>query len=338
MKTRQFRHPYPGPNRGSRGRRRGLLWILLGLLGIGALAVAVERRPNRRREEDEEPEARGETAAPEGARSEPYPPESVSAWIAGPAGNLFVRDGGPGGAEPLPVLFLHSLAGNGGQWALQLDHLRRRRRAVALDFRGHGDSDPAEDGDYSIAGLVADVGAVADELGLRRFVLAGHSLGAAVAIEYAGRHPERVAGLLLADPNGDQTLVPAEQVDPFLEALREDPLGELDSYFRQLILGGDRDAGRWVLEDLRLTHEEAIPEALASSIRRSPLPALDRYQGPKLSIVSDMNSLSYSLHRLVPDLPTRLMPGTGHWLMMDRPETFNHLLDEFLDEVDAGRR
>jgi pimeloyl-ACP methyl ester carboxylesterase len=322
---------------------RGLFWILLGLLGIGALAVTVELRPNRRREEGEEPEEGGESAAPERARPDPYqpdpyPPESVAAWIAGPAGNLFVRDGGPEVAEPLPALFLHSLAGNGGQWALQLDHLRRRRRAVALDFRGHGDSDPAEDGDYSITGLVADVEAVADELALRRFVLAGHSLGASVAIEYAGRHPERVAGLLLADPNGDQTLLPAEQVEPFLSALREDPLGELDSYFRQLVLGGDRDAGGWVLEDLRLTHEEAIPEALASSIRRSPLPALESYQGPKLSIVSDMNSLPYSLHRLVPDLPTRLMPGTGHWLMMDRPETFNHLLDEFLDEVDAAVR
>jgi pimeloyl-ACP methyl ester carboxylesterase len=346
MKTRQFRHPYPGPRRSSRGRRRGLFWILLGLLGIGAVAVAVETmvdmRPARRREEDEEPDSEpekgGGTALPERDYAEPSPPESVSAWIAGPAGNLFVRDGGPQSVEPLPILFLHSVAGNGGQWALQLDHLRRRRRAVALDFRGHGDSDPAEDGDYSLAGLVADVEAVADELGLRRFVLAGHSLGGSVAVEYAGRHPERVAGLLLADPNGDQTLVPSEQVEPFLEALREDPLGELDSYFRQLILGGDRDAGRWVLEDLRLTHEDAIPGTLASSVRQSPLPALARYRGPKLSIISEMNSLPYSLHRLVSDLPTRLMPGTGHWLMMDRPETFNHLLDEFLDEVDAGRR
>jgi pimeloyl-ACP methyl ester carboxylesterase len=344
MKTRQFRHPYPGPYRSSRGKRRGLFWILLGLLGIGALAAAVELKPNRRREEDDEPEAGGGAGAPEqdrpdSYRAEPSPPESIQAWIAGPAGNLFVRDGGetgPGGL--LPVLFLHSLAGNGGQWALQLDHLRRRRRAVALDFRGHGDSDPAEDGDYSIAGLVADVGAVADELGLRRFVLAGHSLGGSVAIEYAGRHPERVAGLLLVDPNGDQTLVPAKQVDSFLADLREDPLEELDSYYRQLVIGGDREAGRWVLEDLRLTHEDAIPGALEGSFRYSPLPSLELYRGPKLSVIGDMNDLPYSLHRLVSDLPTRLMPGTGHWLMMDRPETFNHLLDEFLDEVDAAVR
>jgi pimeloyl-ACP methyl ester carboxylesterase len=295
MRTRPYHYP-------SRRRSRSFLWIVLGLFGLGALAVLVGRR-----REEETGEAGGASPAetPEPRYPEPAPPES--------------------------------LAGNGGQWALQLDHLRRRRRAVALDFRGHGDSDPAEDGDYSIPGLAGDLEAAADQLGLRRFVLVGHSLGASVAIEYAGRHPDRVAGLLLADPNGDQTRVPREQVDSFLDALRKDPLGELDSYYQQLVLGGDRDAGRWVLEDLRLTHEDAIPGALEGSFVYSPLAPLERYPGPKLAIVSDMNQLPYSLHRLVPGLPVQLMHGTGHWLMLDRPESFNHLLEEFLDQVDAAR-
>ncbi|HYU31211.1 MAG TPA: alpha/beta fold hydrolase [Thermoanaerobaculia bacterium] len=328
MRTRQYHH--------RRKRSRSLLWILLGLCGLGLTAVLVSRR---RGEEEAEPEpGRGPEEAPGSGYPEPAPPESLSVWIAGPAGNLYVRDGGVTESGALPVLFLHSLAGNGGQWALQLDHLRRRRRAVALDLRGHGDSDPAEDGDYSIGGLAGDVEAAADQLGLRRFVLVGHSLGGSVAIEYAGRHPERVAGLLLVDPNGDQTRVPRDQVEPFLASVREDPLGELESYYRQLVLGGDRDAGRWVLEDLRLTHEDAIPRALEAAMQHSPLPALARYQGPKLSVVSEMNQLPYSLHRLVPGLPTQLMHGTGHWLMMDRPEAFNHLLDDFLDTADAGAR
>jgi len=130
--------------------------------------------------------------------------------------------------------------------------------------------------------------------------------------------------------------VPKADVAPFLAALKADPLAELESYFRQLVLGGDPDAAAWVLEDLRLTHEDAVAGAVAASIEYQPLPALARYPGPRLSVVSDMNRLPYSLHNLLADLPVRLMHGTGHWLMMDRPEAFNHLLDEFLAEVEAG--
>jgi pimeloyl-ACP methyl ester carboxylesterase len=332
--------------RRERTRRRGRLWLLLfALLGLGIAATVVRRRGNL--EEglegpdhgdgafgDRLGERAGRAAALKTPPEEPVP-EGESVWIAGPAGNLYVRDGGLDHEGRLPVLFVHSLGGNGGQWALQLDHLRRERRAAAVDLRGHGDSDPADDGDYSIESMAGDVAAAADQLGLRHFVLAGHSLGGAVAVEYAGRHPERVAGLLLVDPNGDQTQVPAEQMEPFLEALRRDPLREMDWYFRQLVAAGDPEAGRWVLEDLALTDEAVLVGGIESSTRYQPLPALARYPGPRISIISDMNDLPFSLHRLLPDLPVRLLAGTGHWLQMDRPEPFNRLLDEFLAGVEG---
>lgn len=328
MRQREFRYRRPR-------RSRGLFWVLLGLAGIGTAAVILGER-RRRSSAPDRPEETPESPA-QGFYPPEYPaepPESVSVWVPGPAGNLYVRDGGK--SEHVPIVFVHSLAGNGGQWALQLDHLRRRRRAVSLDLRGHGESDPADDGDYSIAGMAADVEAVADQLGLRRFILAGHSLGSVVAIEYASRHPERVAGLLLVDPNGDMTRMPQDQKESFVGPLRQDPIGELTSYFRQLIVGGDADAARWVLEDLRLTDENAVVKALESSMEYPVLEALGKYPGPKLAVVSDMNNLPYSLHRLLPELTARLMTGTGHWLMMDRPELFNRIADEFLEEVEGA--
>jgi pimeloyl-ACP methyl ester carboxylesterase len=315
------------------------IWPLIGLALAAAAAAAV--LASRRRTGDDRHRAPAGSAdgAADGrdahgadlAAPRADPASSEQLWIAGPSGNLFVRDCGEAAGGRLPVLFVHSLAGNGGQWALQLDHLRRRRHAVALDLRGHGDSDPAEDGAYDVPSLAADVGAVANHFALRRFVLAGHSLGAAVAIHYAAEHPERVAGLLLVDPNGDQTRIPRGQLDPFLEALRAEPLGELEAYFRQLTAGGDRDAARWVIEDLRLTHEDAIAAAVQAAADYAPLPAMARYGGPRLSVISDANSLPYSLHHLLPDLPVQLVRGTGHWLMMDRPEVFNRILDDFLE-------
>ena len=325
MRQREFRYRRPR-------RTRGLLWVFLGFAGIGVAAALLGER--RRRGSLARPEETPE--APGLDFHTPEPPESISVWVPGPEGNLYVRDGGDSKSERLPVLFVHSLAGNGGQWALQLDHLRRRRRAVSMDLRGHGESDPADDGDYSISGLAADIEAVADQLGMRRFILAGHSLGSAVAIEYASRHPERVAGLLLVDPNGDTTRVPNEEREAFLGPIRLDPLAELASYYRQLVVGGDADAARWVLEDLRLTHEDAVVRALEGSMDYQIVEALGKYSGPKLAVVSDMNNLPYSLHRVVPQLTARMMPGTGHWLMMDRPEVFNRIVDEFLDEVEGA--
>lgn len=328
-------------------RRRSMvrpIWPLIGLALAAAAAAAV--LASRRRTGDDRHRAPAGSADgagdgrdahgadPAAPRAEPASSEQL--WIAGPSGNLFVRDCGEAAGGRLPVLFVHSLAGNGGQWALQLDHLRRRRHAVALDLRGHGDSDPAEDGAYDVPSLAADVGAVANHFALRRFVLAGHSLGAAVAIHYAAEHPERVAGLLLVDPNGDQTRIPRGQLDPFLEALRAEPLGELEAYFRQLTAGGDRDAARWVIEDLRLTHEDAIAAAVEAAADFAPLPPLARYGGLRLSVISDANSLPYSLHHLLPDLPVQLVRGTGHWLMMDRPEVFNRILDDFLEQVESA--
>ncbi|HEV3459893.1 MAG TPA: alpha/beta fold hydrolase [Thermoanaerobaculia bacterium] len=338
---------------GGRRRRSGArpLWPLLGLALVGAVAaVLASRRPAS--DEVDEPAGQGEGPEPVGEperagesepAGEPEPagkPEAAEAeqlWIAGPAGNLFVRvvrRGGAAAGGRLPVLFVHSLAGNGGQWALQLDHLRRRRQALAVDLRGHGDSDPAEDGAYDVAAFAADVVAVADHFALRRFVLAGHSLGAAVAIAYAAAHPQRVAGLLLVDPNGDQTRIPRQQIEPFLAALRAEPLAELESYFRQLVAGGDRDAAHWVIEDLRLTHEGAVAPAVAAAVEFAPLPALARYPGPRLAVISTANDLPYSLHKLLPELPVQLVRGTGHWLMMDRPEIFNGILETFLEQVE----
>ncbi|HEV7667318.1 MAG TPA: alpha/beta fold hydrolase [Thermoanaerobaculia bacterium] len=267
-----------------------------------------------------------------------FPPaprlQDLALWLPGPAGNLFVRDGGAGGAHDLPLLFVHGLGGNGGQWVLQLDAFRPERRAIALDLRGHGESDPAADGDYSVPALASDIAAVADQLHLRRFVLIGHSLGALPAIAYAAAHPDRVAALVLVDPNGDQTRLPRAEINAFLDAVRRDPLPETESYFRQLVVGGDRNAAAWILEDLAQTEPQAIVGALEGAATWSPLAPLAAYPGPKIALVSELNSLPISLHRLDEDLPVRPVGGTGHWIQLDRPEAVEHALDELLEAIE----
>lgn len=327
MSRRKKRNSKPKPQ-----RRLHPLWAMLGLLGLGVVATLLSSRRIHPMDESDWQDLLEDEEPPE-RRRDPFPSTPVE--VPGPAGALHVDDGGSGG---LPVLFVHGLGGTAGQWDAQLAHLRRGRRALALDLRGHGRSQAAGDDEYGVGEFADDVAAVVDDLGLARFVLAGHSLGSAVAIEYASRERERVAGLLLADPNGDQTEIPRRELEDFLASLRAEPADEMRWYFKQVLVGSTEETAERVLADLEATPAPALVGALESSFGYSPLPALEAYAGPVLSVVSDMNTLPYSLHNLVEELPVRLVSGTSHWLMLDKPDEFNDLLDLFLERVEQAAR
>jgi pimeloyl-ACP methyl ester carboxylesterase len=256
------------------------------------------------------------------------------ARIAGPAGALAVDDGGRGG---MPVLFAHSLAGNSSHWKAQLEHLRPHRRAIAFDFRGHGQSHPAKNGAYTIADMAGDIAAVVDTLGLDRFVLVGHSMGGGAALVYAGAHPDRVAGLLLVDPVGDGKQVSAADAKGFVGGFEADYDRASRKYWTE-IGGSDSAVRRRLLADLEATPREAVVAVLRSVMRFDPDSSLARYHGPILSVVTPYNDQPFSLHRLGQGFPHTVVTGTGHWIQLNKPDAFNQIMDEFLEKIVSGTR
>ncbi len=249
--------------------------------------------------------------------------------IAGPAGTLVVDDGGTGD----PVVFVHSLAGNASQWSDQLEAVRATGRGIAVDLRGHGRSDaPTADG-YALEIQAGDVEAVADALDLERFALVGHSFGAGVALAFAGAHPERVTHLLLADPIGDGTQTPVADVQPFLDALASPAyVDTIESYWSS-IAGTDPAVLERLMRDLRETPRETVVRGLNAVMAFDPKPALLRFRGPILAVITPANDFAYSMHRVGAGLPHRVIEGTGHWLQIERPAEFNRILQRFLTEA-----
>jgi proline iminopeptidase len=100
--------------------------------------------------------------------------------------------------DSAPVLFLHGGPGDNSYGFAKLmgERLEQGRRMVYLDQRGSGRSERPWDGRYSLAVLVEDMEALRQELGVERWVLLGHSFGGTLALEYAARHPQRVAGVV----------------------------------------------------------------------------------------------------------------------------------------------
>ncbi len=249
-------------------------------------------------------------------------------WLNGPAGRLFVDHGGAGGT---PVVIVHSLAGNTTQWAPQLAHLRQTRRAIAFDLRGHGQSDPAPNEDYSLAAMASDLAALVDSLGLQKFILIGHSYGGGVVATYAGKHPERVAALLFVDAIGDARNAPREQIDPFMNAMRSEAYADVvEGHWRNILVHADSTVTNVVLASLRRTPRTAIVSALEDIFKYDPVTTLQNYRGPMHAIISGLPDDPSALHHHLPQLTHVMMPNTSHWLQMDQPDLFNQIVEEFL--------
>ena len=250
--------------------------------------------------------------------------------ISGPSVSLHVDDGGAG---DLAVVFVHAFGGNTTHWSAQLKHLRKKRRAVALDLRGHGLSQPPADGDYRMESLAGDIDAVVNNIGLHRFVLVGHSMGGSVVIAYAGLHPERVAGLVLVD-TGNPKQIPEGQKREYIRALESDAYtGVMESYFEEILAGSTSGVRKKIMGEIRNMPKEVAVPLVKEQLRFDPLSALSRYHGPRLAIVTPANDMPYSLHNLIPDFPHVVMTGTSHWLQLDKPEEFNYILDKFLNDI-----
>jgi pimeloyl-ACP methyl ester carboxylesterase len=161
---------------------------------------------------------------------------------------------------------------------------RRGHRQISYDARGHGESGPAPaDGGYSYGELVGDLDAVLDaEVGDRRLVLVGHSMGAHTALAYALAHGERLAGLVVIGPvymgfvdeealaGWDRLADGLERggVDGFIEAYDRG----LDPAWRETVL---RFTRRRMLEH---RHPDAVARALREVPRSAPFETLSELE------------------------------------------------------------
>jgi pimeloyl-ACP methyl ester carboxylesterase len=104
-----------------------------------------------------------------------------------------------GTAGKTPMLCVHGGAASGHWFDFVAGDFNGDHHVYSIDQRGHGDSQWSSTADYTYERYAADLDEFAAGLDLRNFVLIGHSMGGAVALTYAARHPGRLARLVIVD-------------------------------------------------------------------------------------------------------------------------------------------
>ncbi|HEX7247608.1 MAG TPA: alpha/beta hydrolase [Actinomycetota bacterium] len=169
------------------------------------------------------------------------------------------------------VLLHHGLASSQHIWDRMLPRLTRHMQVVTYDARGHGMSAKPNRG-YGFDHVVADALAVSRAAELERPVVVGHSWGAMVTLELAGRHPDAVTGAVLVDggmhPVGaemDWPTTKQELAPPHLTGMRLEEFRRLmRSFFGEAVeLTPDLEAQ--VLSVMRVRRDGTIAPRLARS-------------------------------------------------------------------------
>ena len=253
-----------------------------------------------------------------------------------------------GGEELPPMVLLHGMRDSARSWDIFARSMASEHRIIAVDSRGHGDSDWAGPGGYTFEHHTSDVRALFDELNLNNVILVGHSAGGRYAWAYAVDNPERVRALVVVDidpdPENVQTardfadiaLEPEswETLDQFAVRLaaRQVYTGEQGLRVQVEAVSKQTPDGNYVWKaDIRIVTEYERPD-LWDSWRRIKCPVL-LVRGRQSRLLA--HETAVRMREALPSSQVRLaeLEGGGHWFHQDFPGAFEATVKWFLEGI-----
>jgi pimeloyl-ACP methyl ester carboxylesterase len=237
------------------------------------------------------------------------------------------------------VLLLHGAGMDHTVFALQARALAHRgRNVLAFDLPGHGQSaGPAIDGIGELADWVLSAASAA---GVERFRIAGHSMGALVALETAARAAERVDALALLGFAPEMRVNPELLADARASSHRTIELMTNWSFGARGRLGANPAPGLWLTGAAMRLLERADPESLAIDLAacdayRGAEAAAPRIRCPVLLLLGAEDRMTpaargQAFAATVAGSRVVLLPGAGHMMMMEAPAATLRAMREFL--------
>jgi pimeloyl-ACP methyl ester carboxylesterase len=234
------------------------------------------------------------------------------------------------------VVFVHCWAGNSGFWREQVPALAGQTRLVLVDLPGHGLSDKPQTA-YTMDFFASAVLAVMRDARVEKATLVGHSMGVAVVCRVYAQSPESVAALVAVDGLLHRPAITPEQARQFIA-----PFGTPDyrEHTRRFIgamfpIPGSEALRDQVLAEILTTPQHVMLGAMEGMFREGQPDWDVKKTGVPVLLLNAKNPMwttQYEDHvrSLSPQTEYRVLEDAGHWLMLEKPATFNAALTDML--------
>ena len=235
-------------------------------------------------------------------------------------------------------MFVHCWAGNAGFWREQVPALAGHARLILIDLPGHGQSDKPQL-DYTMDYFASAVLAVMRDARVDKATLVGHSMGAPVICRVYAQAPEKVAALVAVDGLLHRPEMSRQQIEQFVGPYRTPEYREHTTRFiNSMFPNPGTEALRDRVRDEILATPQHVMRSSMDSMFSPDQPAWDlaKVAVPVL-VINAKNPMwtpeyeSY-VHSLSPQTDYRVIEGTGHFLMLEKPAEFNAALLDMLEK------
>lgn len=247
-----------------------------------------------------------------------------------------------GGSGPV-VIIVPGISTTAAQWAFVAERLCVGRDIYVLDVRGRGLSESGPHLDYSLDACASDLVAFAEALGIARYTILGHSMGARIGIRASRWRPASIERLIMVDPpvSGPGRRAYPIAIEPLLRLLHSARRGEVEAALR------GPDAPKWPEQHIKTRaewmhtcDERALMEShkgfhqddVHFDLRNLAVGAALIVAGKGGVIRAEDEA---EIKRLLPSVAIRRLEGAGHQMQIDDTEGFIAIVEEILSPTRA---
>jgi pimeloyl-ACP methyl ester carboxylesterase len=243
------------------------------------------------------------------------------------------------GKGDVTLLFVHGWSCDSGYWREQVPYFSKKYKVVTIDLAGHGESGHSRK-IYSVDSYGQDVKAVMEALDAKKVILIGHSMGGEITVEAARLEPGRVIGIIGADSlhNVEEDINEAD-VKKMADGIDRDFKQWMRKFVGEM-LGKDMkpELKKWIIDDMSSapsdiainTFEQYVDKLRDRKIAKE----FKEIKAPVRCVNADLWPMNPEGNRkYMKSFDVKIMKGAGHFVMLERPEEFNKLLEQSIEEI-----